>query len=335
MPTSNRCEGLATSHWLYKAFFAAALQIFCCFAVEAAEPLILALSKTPLSLPFYVAETEGYFVAEGVLIKVNDVVGGHRTMQQLLDGQADLATSSEAVVMFNSFKRNDFAVIASFVTSRDDVKVITLNGSGITKPEHLANKRIGTIVGAASHYYLDTLALLNGADPKTIKAISLQPEAMATALKQREVDAIAVWQPQAYLAEHNVEGARALDDGGFYTLSFNLVIPRKHAGTRDDDLVKLLRALDRAQRFIANEPQKAKAILRSRLQLDQPYIDWLWPRYRYQLTLDQSLLKTLESEARWARTEGHVQAKELPNYLNFIYARPLRRVLPSAVGIVQ
>ena len=34
----------------------------------------------------------------------------------------------------------------------------------------------------------------------------------------------------------------------------------------DDDLLKLLRALERAERFIQNEPAKAQAILRTRLQ---------------------------------------------------------------------
>ena len=94
-------------------------------------------------------------------------------------------------------------------------------------------------------------------------------------------------------------------------------------------------ALARAERFIASEPQKAQAILRTRLLLDQAYIDWLWPRYRYQLTLDQALLTTLESEARWARQENHVVASQSPNYLSFIHSAPLRRVQASAVSIAE
>lgn len=301
----------------------------------AGEPLVLALSRTPLSLPFYIAENEGYFLSEGVDIQINEVIGGHRTMQLLLEGQADLATSSEAVVMFNSFNRNDFAIICSFVSSANDVKIITRGDSGISRPRHLVGKRVGTILGAAAHYYLNTLVLLDGADPQAMQVIGLQPETMAAFLREREVDAIAVWQPAAYRAEREVEGALALPDGGFYTLRFNLVIPRRHAGARDEDLIRLLRALDRAEHFIATEPVKAQALLRTRLQLDQTYIDWLWSRNRYELTLDQALLTTLESEARWARTEGHVVANRSPNYLAFIHSRPLRSVRPAAVGIAE
>ncbi|MEI6804301.1 MAG: ABC transporter substrate-binding protein [Burkholderiales bacterium] len=308
--------------------------LFCALA-WGAEPLVVALAKTPLSLPFYVAQSQGYFADEGVALKLNEVTGGHRTMQQLLDGQADIATSSEAVVVFSSFKRDDFSVIASFATSKDDVKVVTLAGSGITKAEHLKDRRVGTIIGSASNYYLDTLTLLDGVDPKSLKLVNLQPEAMSAALRGKQVDAIAVWQPHAFEAQKEIKDTRVLPDAGFYTLSFNIIVARALVQKRDDDLVKLLRALDRAQDFIATEPIKAKAILQNRLQLDAGYIDWIWPRYHYQLTLDQWLLTSLESEARWARAEGHVPAKASPNFLNLIHSMPLRRVRASAVGIAQ
>jgi NitT/TauT family transport system substrate-binding protein len=75
--------------------------------------------------------------------------------------------------------------------------------------------------------------------------------------------------------------------------------------------------------------------MQSRLGLEQSFIDWIWPRYNYRLALDQSLLATLESEARWARTQGHVKADRSPNYLEFIYADPLRKALPGAVSIAS
>ena len=120
---------------------------------------------------------------------------------------------------------------------------------------------------------------------------------------------------------------------GGYVETFNLIINKKLQGVRDDELVKLLHALDRAQQFIATEPVKAKAVLRERLQVDQRFIDSIWPRYNYRIALNQSLLTTLESEARWARREGHVKADQSPDYLDFIYATPLRRVRPAAVNI--
>jgi NitT/TauT family transport system substrate-binding protein len=304
-------------------------------APVAADTLTISVSQTPLSLPFYVAEREGYFAAEGVPVKLNEVIGGHRTLQQVFNGEADLATSSEAVVMFNSFQRNDFVVLATFVTSDNDVKVVARGDAGIGRPAQLLGKRVGTVIGAASHYYLDTLLLVDGIDPAGVTLVNLQPEALPPALKKGAVDAIAIWEPLPFKAMQTVTGANIVKDPGAYMLTFNLIAQRKLAGPRDADLVKLLRALERAERFIKAEPAAAQAVLRDRLKLDQAFIDWIWPHYHYRLSLDQSLLTTLESEARWARLGGHVKAAQSPNYLTLIYSSPLRKIGTGAVGIVE
>jgi NitT/TauT family transport system substrate-binding protein len=311
----------------------ALLQCFAMAGALAAEPLRLAVSLTPLSLPIFVAEHQGYFAAEGVPLRISEVIGGHRSLQQVLDGAADLATCSEAVVMFNSFKRKDYAVIATFVTSDDDVKLITRAEAGINRPQQLAGKRVATVVGAASHYNLDTLLLLNGVDPKSVQVVNMQPEAMADALKQGRVDTFAIWEPYPFKALATVPGSRVLPKSGAYMDMFNLVIHSKLRGVRDGDLVKLLRALVRAQEFIKAEPRQAQAILRERLHVDQSFIDWIWPRYNYRLTLAQSLITTLEGEARWAREEGYVTGTRSPNYLDFVHTAPLRLVRPAAVSI--
>ncbi|MBC7946285.1 MAG: NrtA/SsuA/CpmA family ABC transporter substrate-binding protein [Chitinophagaceae bacterium] len=302
---------------------------------SSAEPLRVSLSQTPLSLPFYIAESQGYFAAEGLKLKISDVIGGHRTLQNVLEGTADLATSSEAVVMFTSFKSSEFAIIGSFVSSDNDVKVVIRDGAGINHAKQLAGKKVGTVSGSASHYYLETLLVLNGVDPKSVKISNLQPEDMAKALKNGDVDAIAIWEPFPFKALKDVPGAKILAKSGAYRLTFNLLVHKKIIGVREDELVKLLRALDRAEQFINTQPQKAKAILLDRLKLDQSFVDWIWPSYNYRLTLDQSLLTTLEGEARWARQEGLVKGNKSPNYLNFIHADPLRKVRPAAISIIR
>lgn len=311
------------------------LLLFWVSTASSAEPLRVSVSKTPLSLPLYVADSLGYFTAEGLALTINEVVGGHRAMQQLLEGTADLATLSEAVVMFNSFKHADFAIIASFVTSNDDVKIVTRAGLAIDRPQQLAGKKVATVTGSSSHYYLETLLVLSGVDPGTVHVRNMQPEAMAAALKNGDVDAIVIWEPFSFNAIKAVTGTKILSKSNAYRLTFNLIIHKKLLGVRDDDLVKILRALDRAEQFIMSNPLQAKTILLERLKLDQSFIDWIWPSYNYRLTLDQSLLTTLEGEARWARQEGLVAGEKSPNYLNFIYTKPLSAVRSTAVSIIR
>ncbi len=312
-----------------------ALLILISLNAHAAPPLRLALSKSPLSLPFYVAESQGYFVAEQLPIKIEEVVGGHRSLQRLLNKEADLATCSETVVMFNSASRPDLAILATFVSSNDDVKLIAHPDSGIRSAADLKDKRIGITRGAAGHYYLDTLGLIHGISPQQITLINLAPEALPAALKNREVDAIAASQPYAYQAEQEIPGARKLDDQRFHTLTFNLVTSRQNAHPNADQAQRLLRALDKANQFIAQQPRRAEAILQKRMGLDPTYAEWVFGTLTYGLRLDQALISALESEARWARQNGFLPAQGTINFLDMIDDQPLRSLPGNRVGIIK
>ena len=322
--------------WLIVFLLSSAfLPFLLCASAWSAEPLRISVSLTPLSLPFFVADHEGYFAAEGVTVKITEVIGGHRAFLQIVEGSADLATVSETIVTFNSYKRDDFAVIATFVKSTDDVKIVSREDAMILEPRQLAGKRVATVVGSSSHYYLYTSLILNGVDPKDVQLVNLQPEAMAEALEKREVDAVAIWEPFPFIILAKVHGTKLLPFIGDYEETFNLIIDKKIRGTRDSDLIKVLRALRHAETFINETPQRAQDILRKHLNLDQSFVEWIWRRFSYHLSLRQSLLTTLEGEARWARQEKLIDDIRSPNFLEFIYSKPLREVESGDVNITE
>ena len=301
-----------------------------------AATLTLAVARTPLSLPLYVAQAEGYFSAEGLAPKIIDCLGGHICLQLVFDGAADIATASDTPVMFRSFERDDYVVIGTLVTTSDDVKLIGRRNAGITLPSHLRGKKVGVVRGSSSQFFLDAYLLWHGIDPGSVDLIWLQPDQMASALQAGKVAAVAVWEPFAFDTIGALKGdAMVLPHSGVYSLSFNLVAHRRLAGPRDAELVKLLRAVARAGEFIRRNPRESQAILRQRLGVDQRFVDWVWPGLRFQLALDQSLVKTLEREARWAIREGRVAGKTVPNYLRYLHASPLREVDTNAVGMLR
>lgn len=305
-------------------------------AARAAE-LVLATARTTLSLPIHVADAQGFFAGEGVAVRVAECIGGQRCLRQLFDGAAALATASDLPVMFNSFSRDDYAIVATFVTAANDLKLIARRSAGISAAALLEGKRVGTVKGSSAHYFLDAFLLFNNIDPQAVDIVALAPEAMAGALERREVDALAVWEPDGWLAVRAI-GADAvvLPSPRIYTESFNLVAGRRVLAEREDEVVRVLRALARAQRFIAERPRDAQAVLMQRLGLNQAFVDWVWSDLDYRLGLNQSLITTLEAEARWALREGHVPAgQRLPNYLRYVEPGPLRRALPDNATILR
>ncbi len=303
-------------------------------ASRAADALRVAASRSPVSLPLYVAQRRGFFAAEGLDVTIADCIGGTRCLRQLLDGQADVATTSEMPVVLQAFAQADARIVATMVHASDNLKLVARKASGITRSEQFDGRRVGVIAGTAAQYQLEIHLLDVGVDPHRVTLVPLQAEDTVEALRSGRIDGIAVWEPYGYAATHGADavGVRLPLTGG-YIENYNLVARRPLLARREADVVRLLRAVDRAEQFILSEPAAAQAILREQLGLDQHFVDWVWNGLGFRLSLDQSLISTMEGEVRWAQREGHVAGGARPNVLTLVDAAPLRMVKPSAVGI--
>lgn len=322
-------------HVALRCFVAALLLGSAALLPAVAAELVIAVSRGPLSLPVHVAEAQGFFVAEGVQVRTQECFSGQRCIQQVFDGKAQLATVADLPLMFHSFERADFAVLATIATSPRDSKLVARKSSGIGAADDLVGKRVGAAKGSSAHYFLDAYLLFNGVDPARVTVVPLPPEQVGAALEHRQVDAVAVFEPHAWLALRSLgPDAIVLPGPRLYTTTFNLVADRRTVATRDDELVRVLRAIERAERFIREQPRAAQAIMKARLGLDQTFVDAAWRDYDYRLSLDQSLLSTMENQARWALREGHISGrKAVPNFLNFMVPSPLRTTVPGAVTL--
>jgi NitT/TauT family transport system substrate-binding protein len=53
------------------------------------------------------------------------------------------------------------------------------------------------------------------------------------------------------------------------------------------------------------------------------------------MTLDNAMITALEDEARWAIQNRLVDARTIPNYLDFYYLDAMKSVKPGAISIVK
>ena len=100
-------------------------------------------------------------------------------------------------------------------------------------------------------------------------------------------------------------------------------------------LEKFLRAIERATIVAQNNQDEAQEITAKRLNLPKEDIALHWGEFTFELSLDQSLLINIESEARWAIDNNLTDAEEVPNYFDYIYLDALEQVNPDAVTIIR
>ena len=198
-------------------------------------------------------------------MKLKDVLGGNRSFEAVISGEADFGTSSDSVIVFKSALRNDFVNLGTFVQSDNDVKLLTLEESGVRESMDLTGKKIGVTKGAAGEYFLSTYLAIGGVAMAQIETVYLQPEKLRQALIDNEVDVIVPWEPFAYHTIKELKGnAKVLQTKNLYTLTFNLIASKNQLAAKlpvarcvlegiQAGLIILLLMMVRRRRLLCND----------------------------------------------------------------------------------
>ncbi len=172
--------------------------------------------------------------------------------------------------------------------------------------------------------------------PSDVKLIDINPSALPGALKNKRVDVIVVWEPHAYIARNSLGGeAIRLPSSDIYRETSNFMVMNDFAQANPEALKKFLRAINKATEFIGKHKEESQVIVAERLKLDKEAMTTLWKDFIFEISLDESLLVTLEDEARWAIQNKLTDKTEVPNYLDYIYFDALDEVKTKAIGIIR
>lgn len=301
-----------------------------------AAPLTLAVSPGPVSLPIYVAQARGLFKDEGLELALRPCASGRECYKWLADGQVDVATAAELQVALGAATRHDLAIVATISASSYQIKLVARRSAQIMEAPQVRGKRIGTVPGSSAQYFLDNWLVFNDIRPADVQVVGLAPDRLVSALAARDVDAVVIWEPLAAQAAQALGGdAVTFASPRVYTQHFNLVSARPTIARRDADIARLLRALVKAQRLIVEEPEAARALLADRLHLAPSIAATVMEGQDYRVRLDQSLVTTMQGQARWAARSGAGDGGAAIDVLRSIDPAPLRRVDAAAVGLVR
>ena len=112
-------------------------------------------------------------------------------------------------------------------------------------------------------------------------------------------------------------------------LDYHWLLAVKESLTQSPEPIKrFLRALVKAEEFLLAHEDEAKGIVTRKLSLDPGFMQQVWDKTTLNVTLNQSLLTSLDNFARWKMNkEG--KPGDLPNFLNYIYTGALDEVDPQ------
>lgn len=309
------------------------------FPVSASEHQIrLGVALQPSSAMIIIAMENGYLSAEGLEIDVKTYPSGKRALLDgLFTGDVDLVSASDAPIVFNSFERQDFRVIASIFSADNFNRVIARRDRGIAKPADLRGKRVATQKASAVHFFLHLFLLENGLSEKDVQLSFMKAGKLPGALARGDIDAFSMREPYISQAAQLLgpDNAVIFAEPGLYDQSDQVVVLNKILKEKPDAIRRFLKALARAEKFLINDTRKAAGILAKVIKGDRAALETGLSESRYKLELTQSLFLRLEDEARWVIDAKLTRHETTPNFLRFIDTAPLKAVRPDAVTIIK
>ncbi|MHB8910296.1 MAG: ABC transporter substrate-binding protein [Syntrophales bacterium] len=300
------------------------------------EKITIAYPLSMYSVLYQIAYAKGYFRAEGLEVIPQIHEFGKLTVNAMVEGKADLAISGDTVLMFAIAGGKKIRIVAENLTSKRNNAIIARRDRGITTPRHLEGRSIGVTMGTTGQFFLDSFLTVNGIDKKKVKLIAMTPEQMKDALAKGSVDAVSVWQPyitQLELALGN--SGVVFYDVRIYSDMVCLSATQEFVAKHPETIKKVLKALLTAERFVKDHPDESQRIVSEALKIDKALLAGIWDNLDFRVTLQQSLLVSLEDQSHWAQENGLVENREHPNYLDFIYMDALQSIKPEAVKIIR
>lgn len=283
----------------------------------------------------WIAEEQGVFAENGLNVTIKLFEAGKFAVRDLLDGNVDVVTAAEFVFVGNAMNEEKIQTIGS-ISKSEFHYLIAPKDRGIGQVSDLKGKRIGLTRQTSAEFYLGRHLQLHDISLHDVTLIDLKPSQLGESLTTREVDAVLAWDPYSYPIEKNLGGNALIRPAQSGQMMHWLLICRSDYITGHPEPVdRLLRSFDQAEKFAANNPDKAKKILQNRLNVEEAYVERIWPKTKLGLSLDQGLIIAMEDQSRWMMDNNLINNPKMPYYPDYIHWQGLEKVKPESVTVIR
>lgn len=288
----------------------------------ATTKITYAIPITVAAIPSYVAMEKGYWKEEGLDVNAQMFSAGRLALDALLSNSAEVMSVSETPLMHAILQGNQIYIVTT-ITQHQEVKLIGRRDRGILAPSDLRNKRIATLPGTNSDYFMYEFLKKAGIPLSDVQITNMAPPDMVTAFVQGSIDAYFAWEPHIYYAQKQLsQQAIVFPPGELYQGRHCVAMNKEYVRTHPEVIDKLTRGFQRAEQFIKDNPEEAMAIVSKFTGMEIDALKTLWPEYRVKVGIDPQLIQIMELQAQWARALTN-SSEALPKFRDFIYPQAM------------
>jgi NitT/TauT family transport system substrate-binding protein len=268
-----------------------------------------------------VAQDLGYFEQAGVHVNVVPFPTGAAALEALAGGAVDVATGGDVPTSAAALKNPDVRVIADGSRWAEG-RFVARRSAGINSIADLSGRKIAVPLGSSAHYF--ATKFLKEANVNA-ELVQTGPAEIVTAISNRDVDAVAVFQPPlakviAALGDDAVE----LQGTDKYSQHSLYLTDADTLANREPELAAFLSAVRRADAPLNEARPEALSAVAKATGLDDQLITGVAKEFQFRTQLGPELPADLADRARWAQSIGRIpQNAQIPDYAALIVNAPL------------
>ena len=191
-------------------------------AAQQPAQMAAAVGSNMNHVPSFVGVEKGIFLKHGIDLKLKVLATGQQMTNALQAGEVQVigsAYSNYPLAVERGINARGVVGLMgdrTGVYSDDPVSIWTRKGSGITKIEDLAGRKVGTPVGGTADEYLGVALTKKGLSREKVNLLNVPPGNLVSALQGGGVDAVAVWEPFGSMIQSKIPDAVLVQRGGGY-----------------------------------------------------------------------------------------------------------------------
>jgi ABC-type nitrate/sulfonate/bicarbonate transport system substrate-binding protein len=301
------------------------------------EPLTITISdvRSQAFSLLYIAAQEGYFGDENLTVNFRTFGQTPDSLQDMANGNSDLATTLEIPYLRKLATDKDLYIISSLNRSgKNTAAIVGWKSAKIEKPEDLKGKSIAVTKGTNSEFLLYTTLKRYKLKIEDVKPVFMNPSDIESAFKNNLVQAASVSNISLYNIKTQIPQQKVtIIYPDTYINNSMLVAKKETIQNKKEEIVRLLKALERAKKFANSNREKSIQDLSVALpNIATSSIKILWDSYEATLSLDNVLMEILITESQTLRDLENYDIGNI-DFKEKIYSDYLSEVDKSLVKI--
>jgi ABC-type nitrate/sulfonate/bicarbonate transport system substrate-binding protein len=275
-----------------------------------AQKIRIFAGSSPIFAPVFIADQKGFFKAEGLDVQVRPFSSGAEATEGFRSGAADFLVASDVPLIY-LLVGGDTAMLAQFSANHD--MLVIVGPKGAVSPAELKGRKVGLVTKSSSEYLLSQFMRRGGLSINDVERVHLAPFDQVPAIARGDVHALSSWKPfDLKIGQVSGDRQQVVSNNGQekYVLYSGLVARKDFLAKSPADTERVLRAIARASKWLADSPLAARSeALGAYLKIDPKDVQHVITNNTWDMTVSPSFVSTLSDIEDFLAKQGLIKAR--------------------------